>query len=107
MMCDGTRQFDGAAEAFAAHVGEWLDEFSPLIDALVILRQQDELMACSFLLSVAPLSVLGVSWELWGLWAEAEPVRTVDRLVPFLGSRQAHRLRFALWGEPPIKDPDH
>lgn len=92
---------DGAAEAFAAYVGEWLDEFTPLIDALVILRQQHELMACSFLLSVAPISGFRESWELWGLWADAEPVRMVDRLVPFLGSRQAHRLRYALWGECP------
>lgn len=100
-MCEGARPVDGAAEAFAAYVGEWLDEYAPLIDALVILRQQHEVMACSFLLSVAPLSVFWESWELWGLWADAEPVRMVDRLVPSLGSRQAHRLRFALWGEPP------
>ncbi len=98
-MCDGTRPFDGAAEAFTAYVGEWLDEFTPLIDALVILRRQHEPMACSLLLTVAPLSLFRESWELWGLWADAEPDQMVDRLVPFLGSRQAHRLRFALWGE--------
>ena len=38
-MCDGTRPFDGVAEA---------EESAPLIDALVVLRQQHDLMACSF-----------------------------------------------------------
>lgn len=100
-MCDGKYPLDGAAEAFAAHVGEWLDEFTPLIDALVILRQHHELMAALFLLSVSPLSAFWESWELWGLWADAEPVQIVDRLEPFLGARRAHRLRYALWGARP------
>lgn len=97
----GMRPNDGAAEAFATYVREWLDEFAPLVDALVILRQQHELMACSFLLSVTPLALFRESWEPWGLSAGDEAVRMADRLVPFLGSRQAHRLRYALWGECP------
>lgn len=100
-MCDDVPAVDGAAEAFAAYVGEWLGEFAPLLDALVILREQHELMASSVLLSVAALVVFRESWELWGLWADAEPVRMVDRLVPFLGTQQVNRLRFALWGARP------
>lgn len=100
-MCDDAPAEDGAAQAFATYVGEWLVEFTSLLDALVILREQHELMACSVLLSVTPLVVFRESWELWGLWADAEPVLMVDRLVPLLGTRQVDRLRFALWGTRP------
>lgn len=48
-MCDVTRPVDGVTGAFAAHVGERLDGYTPLFDAPVILRQQHDLAGCSLL----------------------------------------------------------
>lgn len=47
-MCDVTRPVDEVTEAFACHTGERLDEYTPLIEAPVTLRQKHDLASSSF-----------------------------------------------------------
>lgn len=99
-MSDGMRARSAStgAEAVSAIILDWLDEYGPLLDALVTLRLWGDETAVAEVLAVPAVSRLRREWELWELFAGIDTAHADERLVPFLTSARLETIRFGLWG---------
>jgi len=95
-----SREASPESGLFPRRLGDWIESYRPLLDALLLLRDlgADGSPAAQAVLKVRTVARLKASWALWEVLVSGEGHDPDDLIMEAVSWSDMEAARYALWG---------